>query len=89
MEKGETVVVANTNAAKCPWGQRASTVPCSLTSVMDEEIAKELQRKENVLAGCTVQEISSSPIDVSLEGKRIVTATMFRSVLICYLNSKS
>lgn len=67
MEKGETVVVTRANAPKCAWGQNASVVPCSLTSVMDEEIAKELQRKENVLAGCTIQEISSS-IDVTLEG---------------------
>ena len=72
MEKGETAVVnTKVEKAECPWGHtRNVTQPCSLTSVMDEEIAKELQTKENMLAGYAVEETSSA-VDISLGKDKI------------------
>lgn len=60
MEISENIVV-NTSVgsapskSKSPWGKTPSIVPCSLSAVMDEEVAKELQAKEDYLAGYHLQ----------------------------------
>ena len=38
-----------------PWGKIVSVAPCSLASVMDEEIAKELQAEEDHMAAYHMQ----------------------------------
>lgn len=60
MEISENIVVntsVGTTSTKCqsPWGKTPSVVPCSLSAVMDEEVAKELQAKEDYLAGYHLQ----------------------------------
>lgn len=60
MEVSENIVVNNsvgdTSSKKLsPWGKSPPVAPCSLASVMDEEIAKELQAKEDYLAGYHLQ----------------------------------
>ena len=32
---------------KCPWGRPVKIVPCSLEEVMSEQLANELQNKED------------------------------------------
>lgn len=60
MEVSDNIVVNNsvgdTSSKKLsPWGKSPPVAPCSLASVMDEEIAKELQAKEDYLAGYHLQ----------------------------------
>lgn len=60
MEISENIVVNTTvgtapTTSKSPWGKTPSIVPCSLSAVMDEEVAKELQAKEDYLAGYHLQ----------------------------------
>ena len=77
MEKGEIAVVNNTGP-KCPWGQPASSTPCSLTSVMDEEIAKDLQSKENKIAGFPLQRVEETS-QMTLEGRASFTLIICRN----------
>ena len=74
MELSENIVV-NTSVGsaptKSPWGKTPSVVPCSLSSVMDEEVAKELQAKEDYLAGYHLQE-STVSTELTFEGKLTV-----------------
>lgn len=54
MDQGETVVLNATgiqqNSNRCPWGKTPMVAPCSLSSVIDEEMARDLQQKEEDLA---------------------------------------
>lgn len=43
-----------------PWGKTVSVAPCSLASVMDEEIAKELQAEEDHMAAYHMQPATDS-----------------------------
>lgn len=45
MDQGETVVIPK--ATSSPWGKTPDVAPCSLMSVMDEQLAKDLQDKED------------------------------------------
>ncbi|KXJ27641.1 serine/threonine-protein kinase RIO3 [Exaiptasia diaphana] len=45
MDQGETVVIPK--ATSNPWGKTPDVAPCSLMSVMDEQLAKDLQDKED------------------------------------------
>lgn len=60
MEITENIVVntsvgATPTKSKSPWGKTSNVVPCSLSAVMDEEVAKELQAEEDYLAGFRLQ----------------------------------
>lgn len=52
MDQGETVVLnaagIQQNATRCPWGKTPVVNPCSLSSVIDEELARDLQKKEDL-----------------------------------------
>ena len=43
-----------------PWGKTVSVAPSSLASVMDEEIAKELQAEEDHMAAYHMQPATDS-----------------------------
>jgi hypothetical protein len=53
MDQGETVILNPTgiqqNSNRSPWGKTPVVTPCSLSSVIDEEIARDLQEKEEDL----------------------------------------
>lgn len=58
MEITKNIVVNKTvgnSPTKSPWGKSPVAKPCSLASVMDEEVAKDLQAKEDYLAGYHLQ----------------------------------
>lgn len=58
MEVSESIVVNSSvgnTPTKSPWGKTPNVVPCSFSAVMDEEVAKELQAKEDYLAGYHLQ----------------------------------
>lgn len=60
MEITENIVVntsvgATPTKSKSPWGKTSNVVPCSLSAVMDEEVAKELQTEEDCLVGFRLQ----------------------------------
>lgn len=58
MEVSESIVVnspVGNTPTKSPWGKTPNVVPCSFSAVMDEEVAKELQAKEDYLAGYHLQ----------------------------------
>ena len=58
MEVSESMVVNSSvgnTPTKSPWGKTPNVVPCSFSAVMDEEVAKELQAKEDYLAGYHLQ----------------------------------
>lgn len=71
MEITENIVVntpvGNTPIESSPWGKSPAVTPCSLASVMDEEVAKELQAKEDYLAGYHLQP-STVPTALTFEG---------------------
>ena len=54
MDQGETVVLNSTgiqqNSNRSPWGKTPVVAPCSLSSVIDEEMARDLQQEEQDLA---------------------------------------
>ena len=52
-----------------PWGTSSKTAPCSLISVMDEELAKELENQEGIpVSVSATKEGLERPFDTSLEG---------------------
>ena len=67
-------IVVNTcvenSSTKSPWGKTPSVGPCSLASVMDEEVAKELQAQEDCLLGYHLQG-NTSPSQMVWEGKGV------------------
>lgn len=70
MEISENIVVntaVGNTPSKCPWGTSPAVAPCCLTTVMDEEVAKELQAKEDYLAGYHLQ-ANSVPSGLTFEG---------------------
>ncbi|KAL9962862.1 hypothetical protein ACROYT_G032010 [Oculina patagonica] len=69
MEITENIVVntpVGNTPTKSPWGKSPTVTPCSLASVMDEEVAKELQAKEDYLAGYHLQP-STDPSGLTFE----------------------
>lgn len=73
MEITENIVVntpVGNTPTKSPWGKSPTVTPCSLASVMDEEVAKELQAKEDYLAGYHLQP-STVPSGLTFEGKEV------------------
>jgi len=50
MDQGETVVLNNSTPRRNPWGKTPVVAPCSLSSVMDEELARDLQEKEDKMS---------------------------------------
>lgn len=52
MDQGETVVLPKPTGS--PWGKTPVVEPCSLMTVMDEELAKDLQGKEDDVYGLQV-----------------------------------
>ncbi|KAK3750340.1 hypothetical protein QZH41_010269 [Actinostola sp. cb2023] len=58
MDQGETVVLNNPEISKpssSPWGNTPLVAPCSLSSVMDEELARDLQEKEEEMSALQVE----------------------------------
>ena len=74
MEISENIVVntpvVNT-PSKSPWGTRPAVTACSLATVMDEEVAKEMQAKEDYLAGYNLQ-ANSVPSGLAFEGNELM-----------------
>ena len=56
---------------KSPWGTSQAVAPCSLATVMDEEVAKEMQAKEDYLAGYHLQ-ANSLPSGLIFEGNEFM-----------------
>lgn len=48
MDQGETVVITKPTS-NSPWGRTPAVAACSLSTVMDEQLAKDLQDKEEDL----------------------------------------
>lgn len=70
MEISENIVVntpIGNTPSKSPWGTSPAVTPCSLATVMDEEVAKELQAKEDYLSGYHLQ-ANSVPSGLAFEG---------------------
>ena len=78
MEISENIVV-NTpvgNApSKSPWGTNPAVTPCSLATVMDEEVAKQLQAKEDYLSGYHLQ-ANSVPSGLTFEGNELMFCSL-------------
>ena len=84
MEISENIVVNTTvgnTPRKSPWGTSPAVTPCSLTTVMDEEVAKELQAKEDYLAGYHLQS-NLVPSGLTFEGNELINSLPFVSGLI-------
>ena len=50
-----------------PWGTSLKTAPCSLMSVMDEELAKEIGKNES-FSTSAIETALDKPFDTSVEG---------------------
>ena len=74
MEISENIVVntpVGNTQSKSPWGTSPAVTPCSLATVMDEEVAKELQAKEDYLSGYHLQ-ANSVPSGLIFEGNELM-----------------
>jgi len=78
MEISENIVVntpVGNTPSKCPWGTNPAVTPCSLATVMDEEVAKQLQAKEDYLSGYHLQ-APSVPPGLTFEGNELIVCLL-------------
>lgn len=88
MEITENIVVNNSvgnTPTKSPWGKSPVVTPCSLASVMDEEVAKELQAKEDYLAGYHLQG-DTGPSGITFEGNELTLIFLSSQLIKFTLN---
>ena len=86
MEVSESIVVNSSvgnTPTKSPWGKTPNVVPCSFSAVMDEEVAKELQAKEDYLAGYHLQGSTVDSPESIFKGTIHVIILIVRVTVLC------
>lgn len=76
MERSILTVVSPAETPRNPWGL-PKLVPCSLASVMDEEMAKEQQDKENF---CSKETALERPLQSTVDGKEYLNIASIQTM---------